>query len=130
VLTVLACGNSTRPTAASAPTFPSADPAWCDEDGDGFCPTPIWSDCNDDDPLIHPGAEPGFIQEIEFRDWGREMAVLSPAYLIPLHYPVAATLSPSGRVMVQEHVSGRISILRTQNLHPGQSKIYLPLVIH
>jgi len=56
--------------------------------------------------------------------------VLSPAYIIPLHYPVAVTLSPSGKVMVQEHVSGRVSILRTQNLHPGQSKTYLPLVIH
>jgi hypothetical protein len=55
--------------------------------------------------------------------------VLSPAGVMPLHYPVAVALSPSGRVMVQEHVSGRVSILRAQNLQPEHAQVYLPLVI-
>jgi hypothetical protein len=57
VFTALSCGYLIRPTAAHSPVSHHADPAWCDEDGDGFCPTPIWSDCNDNDPLIYPGAE-------------------------------------------------------------------------
>ena len=55
--TALSCGFLIRPIAARPPISPYADPAWCDEDGDGFCPTPVWSDCDDSDPLIHPGAE-------------------------------------------------------------------------
>ena len=50
--------------------------------------------------------------------------VLSPAGVIPLHYPVAVALSPSGRVIVQEHVSGRVSILWAQG-----TGVYLPLVL-
>ncbi len=57
VSAALSCEYLTRPTAAHSPSSHHADPAWCDKDGDGFCPTPIWSDCNDDDPLIHPNAE-------------------------------------------------------------------------
>jgi hypothetical protein len=55
--------------------------------------------------------------------------VLSPPGIIPLHYPVAVALSPSGSLMVQEHVSGRVSILQAQGFQPGYSKVYLPLVI-
>lgn len=57
VLAALSCEYLTRLTAAHSPSSLHVDPAWCDKDGDGFCPTPIWSDCNDDDPLIHPNAE-------------------------------------------------------------------------
>ncbi|MEW5961404.1 MAG: putative metal-binding motif-containing protein, partial [Chloroflexota bacterium] len=53
----LSCGFTNQPTATPVLVAHQADPAWCDKDGDGFCPTPIWSDCNDNDPLIHPGAE-------------------------------------------------------------------------
>lgn len=54
--------------------------------------------------------------------------VLSPAGVIPLHYPVAVALSPLNRVMVQEHVSGRVSILRVPSPQPEHTQVYLPLV--
>ncbi len=53
----LSCGSTSWPTATPGLAPAPADPAWCDHDGDGFCPQPIWSDCDDNDPLIHPGAE-------------------------------------------------------------------------
>ncbi|MBN2391580.1 MAG: hypothetical protein JXR84_12720 [Anaerolineae bacterium] len=55
--------------------------------------------------------------------------VLSPPGVIPLHYPVAVALSPSGSLMVQEHVSGRVSILQAQGFQPEYSRVYLPLVV-
>jgi hypothetical protein len=48
--------------------------------------------------------------------------VQSPEGIIPLHHPVAVALTPSGRIMVQEHVSGRVSILSRQY------QVYLPSV--
>jgi hypothetical protein len=48
--------------------------------------------------------------------------VQSPEGTIPLHHPVAVALTPSGQIMVQEHVSGRVSIV--SRLY----QVYLPLV--
>ena len=48
--------------------------------------------------------------------------VQSPEGTIPLHHPVAVALMPSGQLMVQEHVSGRVSILS------WRYQVYLPLV--
>ena len=53
--------------------------------------------------------------------------VLSPDGVIPLDHPVAAALSPLGRVLVQEHTSGRVSILRPSP-QPEQPEVYLPLI--
>jgi hypothetical protein len=55
--------------------------------------------------------------------------VLSPDNVIPLHHPVAVAISPSGKIMVQEHISGRVAILQTQSLQPGSSPSYLPLIL-
>jgi hypothetical protein len=52
----------------------------------------------------------------------REM-VKSPDGVTPLYHPVALALAPSGRLMVQEHVTGRVSIL--SNLQ----QVYLPLLM-
>jgi hypothetical protein len=49
--------------------------------------------------------------------------VQSPEGIIPLHHPVATALMPSGRIVVQEYVSGRVSIL---SMH---DRVYLPLVV-
>ena len=48
--------------------------------------------------------------------------VQSPEGIIPLHHPVAVALMPSGRLMVQEHVSGRVAILSRRD------QVYLPLL--
>ena len=53
--------------------------------------------------------------------------VQSPAGVVPLHHPIAAALSPSGKVLVQEHDSGRVSIL-VPVPQPGQDRVYLPLL--
>jgi hypothetical protein len=55
--------------------------------------------------------------------------VLSPNNVIPLHHPVAVALSPSGKIMVQEHISGRVAILQMQSLQPGSAQSYLPIII-
>jgi hypothetical protein len=49
--------------------------------------------------------------------------VQSPEGTIPLHHPVAVDLMPSGRIMAQEYVSGRVSVL--SRLY----QVYLPLVV-
>jgi hypothetical protein len=48
--------------------------------------------------------------------------VQSPEGTVPLHHPVSVALMPSGQIMVQEYVSGRVSIL--SQLY----QVYLPLV--
>jgi hypothetical protein len=48
--------------------------------------------------------------------------VQTPEGIIPLYHPVAVALMPSGRIVVQEHVSGRVSILSRHY------QVYLPLV--
>jgi hypothetical protein len=48
--------------------------------------------------------------------------VQSPEGTVPLHHPVSVALMPSRQIMVQEHVSGRVSIL--SQIH----QVYLPLV--
>lgn len=48
--------------------------------------------------------------------------VQSPDGVVPLYHPISLALTPAGRLMVQEHVSGRVSIL--SRLH----QVYLPLV--
>jgi hypothetical protein len=52
--------------------------------------------------------------------------VKSPLNVTPLYHPVAVALAPSGRVMVQESVTGRLSILIEADL---RQRVYLPLVI-
>ena len=52
----------------------------------------------------------------------REM-VQSPEGVTPLYHPVAMGLTPSGQVVVQEHVTGRVSIFKVER------DVYLPLVL-
>jgi hypothetical protein len=52
----------------------------------------------------------------------REM-VQSPEGVVPLYEPVALDLTPSGRVVVQENVTGRVSILSVQR------QVYFPVII-
>jgi hypothetical protein len=54
--------------------------------------------------------------------------VPSPEGVVPLLHPVAVALSPSGRVLVQEHVSGRVTMLQAQSLQSGDYQAYLPLI--
>jgi hypothetical protein len=49
--------------------------------------------------------------------------VQSPEEVTPLYHPITVALTPSGRIMVQEHMSGRVSILSMIS-----QQIYLPLV--
>ena len=49
--------------------------------------------------------------------------VRSPHNVVPLHTPITVALSPSGKIMVQEHVTGRVSILLSNRF-----QVYLPLV--
>jgi len=49
--------------------------------------------------------------------------VQSPEGVMPLYHPIAVALTPSGRIMVQEHMSGRVSILSM-----ASQWLYLPLV--
>jgi hypothetical protein len=56
-LFALPCDCLFRSAAARAPTQALADPAWCDQDGDGFCFEPFGPDCDDSDPRTYPGAE-------------------------------------------------------------------------
>jgi hypothetical protein len=48
--------------------------------------------------------------------------VQSPEGVVPLFHPIAIAATPSGQLMVQEHVSGRISILS------GLYMVYLPMI--
>jgi hypothetical protein len=48
--------------------------------------------------------------------------VESPEGIIPLYHPVAVALMPSGSIVVQEHVSGRVAILSRRH------QVNLPLV--
>ena len=52
----------------------------------------------------------------------REM-VQSPEGVTPLYHPVAMSLTPSGRLVVQEHVTGRVAIFKMER------RSYLPLVL-
>jgi hypothetical protein len=52
----------------------------------------------------------------------REM-VQSPEGVYPLYHPVALGLSPSGRVVVQEHVTGRVAIFKVER------QVTLPLIL-
>ncbi|MBU1878429.1 MAG: hypothetical protein KJ734_05720, partial [Chloroflexi bacterium] len=48
--------------------------------------------------------------------------VLAPAGVVPLYLPIAVALTPSGKVVVQEHMTGRVSVLVESR------QVYLPLV--
>jgi hypothetical protein len=48
--------------------------------------------------------------------------VQSPDGVVPVYHPVALALTPSNKLFVQEHVTGRVSILS------GANRAYLPLV--
>jgi hypothetical protein len=57
VLLVLSGSFLLLPTVACLAASVSADPTWCDQDSDGFCPKPHGTDCDDSDSLTYPGAE-------------------------------------------------------------------------
>jgi hypothetical protein len=52
--------------------------------------------------------------------------VESPADVVPLYHPVAATMLPSGRIAVHEHNSGRVAILAAT---PARAPAFLPLAL-
>jgi len=52
----------------------------------------------------------------------REM-VQSPEGVVPLYHPVSMAMTPSGKLVVQEHVTGRVSIFSVERRN------YLPLVL-
>jgi len=45
------------PVGAQQAFDPTADPAWCDLDEDGFCFWPFGQDCDDNDSQTYPGAD-------------------------------------------------------------------------
>ena len=97
-----------------------------DSDGDGFAPTGMYSDCNDEDPLVHPGAAERCNGEDEDCDGEADEDAIDPATWYQdadrdsygSNITAAACSAPSGYVAVSGDCDDSKS-----NIYPGAKEI-------